>query len=150
MNSVTAPVQDEQQLSDTDRRIAGLLILSFRTNYNSAEAKITNDVIVRKVRDRGYKFSGAKLRHLLGHIRHRHLARPGFIVSDNAGYWYTEDHAELLDFWRSQRGRVLEIMNNVHPLYELLKIDPDQIWLDAQGMVQPPAPILNEIERALQ
>lgn len=150
MTQPTPSLEKVEELNQSDKRAAGLLILSFRTNYNSAELKITNDEIVRKMRDRGYKFSGARLRKLLGHIRHRHLARPGFIVSDNQGYWYTEDHQELRDFWISQRGRVLEIMRNVHPLYELLKIDPDQIWLDAQGMTQPPAPILNATEKSLQ
>ena len=139
-----------QELSDIEKKIAGLLVLSFKTNYNSANSKIKNDTIVKKVTERGYRFSGAKLRSLLGFIRHNHLARPGFIVSDNEGYWYTEDREELHEFWASQRGRVLEIMKNVHPLYEMLKIDPDQIWMDAKGMAQPPAPVLNSTEKSIQ
>ncbi len=146
----TATNKPVQELGDTDKKIAGLLILSFRTNYNSADRKIKNDTIVKKVIERGYKFSGAKLRSLLGVIRHNHLARPGFIVSDNEGYWYTEKREELEEFWESQRGRVLEIMKNVHPLYELLKIDPDQIWMDAKGITQPPAPVLNSTDRSIQ
>jgi len=148
--TVSSDIKVQQELSDIDKKIAGLLILSFRTNYNSAQAKIKNDTIVKKVTERGYKFSGAKLRNLLGFIRHHHLARPGFIVSDNQGYWYTEDHDELREFWESQRGRVLEIMKNVHPLYEMLKIDPNQIWMDAQDMEQPPAPVLNTTDRSIQ
>ena len=61
-----------------------------------------------------------------------------------------EDREELHEFWASQRGRVLEIMKNVHPLYEMLKIDPDQIWMDAKGMAQPPAPVLNSTEKSIQ
>ncbi len=121
---------NQLELPQIDRKIAALLIVSFRTNYNHQDLQITNDVIVRKVKERGYKFSGAKLRAILGTIRHHDMAAPGFIVSDNGGYWYTEDVAEMLEFWNSQRGRVIEIMKNVHPLYRLFKYNPQQLLLE--------------------
>jgi hypothetical protein len=112
-------------MTQTDRKIAALLIVSFRANYNRESLKLTSDVIVRKVKERGYLFSGAKLRAFLGTIRHHNLAAPGFIVSDNGGYWYTEDISEMRDFWESQRGRVIEIM-----LYEKFKMNPAQLLLE--------------------
>lgn len=136
--------------NETDRKIAALLVKSFRQNYNSAERKLTNDVIVRKVRERGYKFGGAKLRRLMGVIRHHNFAEPGFIVSDNEGYWYTEDLDEKKAFWASQRGRVIEIMKNVHPLYQLFKMNPQQLLLEFLEHLELPVDAPQTKEEALQ
>lgn len=138
------------ELSPTDRKLAALLIKSFRVNYNNQATKITNDVVVRKVRERGYKFSGAKFRNLLGTIRHHDLATPGFIVSDNEGYWYTEDIQDMRTFWESQRGRVIEIMKNVHPLYERFKMNPQQLLLEFLEQLEQRIPTPETSEPAIQ
>ena len=138
------------ELSETDRKLVALLVKSFRTNYNRKKLQITNDVIVRKIRERGYRFSGAKLRVLIGLIRQHNLARTGFIVSDNGGYWYTEDVSEMRDFWNSQRGRVIEIMKNVHPLYELFKMNPSQLVLEFLEHLERPIETPQTQEAAIQ
>ncbi len=137
-------------LTGTDRKIAALLVKSFRLNYNSSDSKIKSDVIVRKVQERGYQFSGAKLRQLLGVIRHHSLASPGFIVSDNTGYWYTQDLEELRRFWISQRGRVIEIMKNVHPLYQLFKMNPQQLILEFMEHLEKPIDVPLTEENPIQ
>lgn len=141
---------EQLELSQTDRKLVALLVNSFRINYNRQEIKITSDQVVLKVRSRGYQFNGAKLRIILGIIRHHNLARPGFIVSDNRGYWYTDDMAEMRDFWESQRGRVIEIMKNVHPLYELFKMNPAQLLLEFLDQLEQPIETPQTTEAPLQ
>ena len=141
---------EKLELNQTDLKLVALLVKSFRTNYNSAKDKITSDVVVRKVRERGHSFSGAKFRALLGTIRSQNWTAPGFIVSDNTGYWYTEDIHEMHDFWKSQRGRVMEIMKNVHPLFKRFKINPQQLMLEFMEQLDQPAHIPDTAENAIQ
>lgn len=141
---------EQLELSTNDLNVARLLIKSFKVNYNNPGAKITNDVVVKKVKERGYRFSGAKFRSILGTIRHHNLAAPGFIVSDNNGYWYTEQVSEMQDFWKSQRGRVIEIMKNVHPLYELFKMNPSQLLLEFLEQLEIKRELPETTEKPLQ
>lgn len=111
----------ENIISDKQKRIAGLLMLSFRTNYNSSFLKIKSNAIVAKLRERGYGCTDAELREIIGHIRRNDLCSPGFILSDNGGYWYSEDEEEMQKVWQSNHGRAIEIMSNFAPLHKRFK-----------------------------
>lgn len=77
--------------------------------------------IIEKLKLRNYIVGEAELRQLFGHIRRNDLAKPGFILSDNEGYWYSEDTIEMQRVWESQYGRAVEIMTNFAPLHRRFK-----------------------------
>lgn len=108
-------------LNTKQQQIAGLLILSFRMNYNNYERKIKSNEIVNRLRERCYSCNDAELREIIGHIRRNDLCGPGFILSDNTGYWYSEDEKEMERVWNSNHSRALEIMNNFAPLSRRFK-----------------------------
>lgn len=108
-------------ISVKHKRIAGLLMLSFRTNYNSCTNKIKSNAIIVKLRERGYSVNDAELREIIGHIRRNDLCSPGFILSDNNGYWYSENEIEMQKVWESNHGRAIEIMSNFAPLHKRFK-----------------------------
>lgn len=110
-----------ETISDKHQKIAGLLIRSFRTNYNSADNKIKSDTIIGHLKDRGYRINDAELRTIIGHIRRNDLCSPGFILSDNSGYWFSEDANDMQQVWKSQYGRAVEIMKNFQPLHRRFK-----------------------------
>ena len=94
----------QEMISEKHQRIAGLLIRSFRTNYNSADTKIKSNAIIEKLRERNMGIGDAELREIIGHIRRNDLCSPGFILSDNGGYWYSENE-ELSIVTGKQIGR---------------------------------------------
>lgn len=112
-------------LNDRDLRIAKLVCNSFRLNYNGN--KIKSSEIINALAIRNIKITDASFREILGVIRENDMCYPGFIVSDNTGYWYTENIEEMKRFWDSQHGRVCSIMKNISALYRRLKIPANQI-----------------------
>jgi hypothetical protein len=92
------------------------IILSMRTRHNNEKCKIKSDDIVREIRNRGYAMDGGQLREIMGHIRRNDLVSPGFILSDNGGYWYSEDLKEMEKAWESELSRAKSILNNFMPL----------------------------------
>ena len=108
-------------ISEKHQRIAGLLIRSFRTNYNSEEAKIKSNLIITRLRERGFSCHDAEFRDILGHIRRHDLCAPGFILSDNCGYWYSEDEKEMQKVWESEYGRSMNHLKNFAPLHRRFK-----------------------------
>ena len=108
-------------ISEKQQRIAGLLIRSFRTNYNSSATKIKSNAIIQKLRDRNFSCGDAELREIIGHIRRNDLCSPGFILSDTGGYWYSEDETEMIKVWESNYGRAIEIMTNFQPLHKMVQ-----------------------------
>lgn len=111
----------QEMISEKQQRIAGLLIRSFRTNYNSANSKIKSGDIINKLSERGFACGDAELREIIGHIRRNDLCSPGFILSDNGGYWYSEDEQDMQRVWESNHGRAIEIMTNFAPLHKRFK-----------------------------
>lgn len=110
-----------ETISEKHQQIAGQLILGFRTNHNSAETKIKSSLIISRLRTRGYQINDAELRQIIGHIRRNDLCSPGFILSDNSGYWYSESEDDMQQVWKSQYGRAVEIMKNFQPLRRRFK-----------------------------
>jgi hypothetical protein len=108
-------------ISDKHRRVAHLLIISLQTNYNSSSRKIKSNEIIAKLRDREISIGDAELREIIGFIRKNDLCAPGFILSDNGGYWFSTDEAEMQRVWESNHGRALEIMTNFAPLHKRFK-----------------------------
>lgn len=111
----------DNDISDKHKKIAGLLMLSFRTNYNSCERKIKSNLIIEGLRSRNYSVGDAELREIIGHIRRNDLCSPGFILSDREGYWYSENEMEMQRVWESEHGRALNIMRNFQPLHKRFK-----------------------------
>ncbi len=103
-------------LTEMQKRIAGLLMLSFRTNYNSSKRKIKSSAILAKISARGITIGDSELRQIIGHIRRNDMLQPGFILSDNCGYWYSEDASEMERIWTAERRRAINIMANFQPL----------------------------------
>jgi hypothetical protein len=111
----------KDMISDKHIRIARLLILSLKTNYNSQDYKIKSHEVIVKLRERGFSICDAELRQIIGFIRRNDLCNPGFILSDNGGYWYSEDENEMETVWQSNHGRAIEIIKNFKPLYKRFK-----------------------------
>jgi hypothetical protein len=110
-----------ETISEKQQRIAGMLMHGFRVNHNSAAKKIKASLIISRLRERGCNIGDAELRDIIGHIRRNDLCSPGFILSDNGGYWYSEDRNEMELVWKSQYGRAIEIMKNFQPLHKRFK-----------------------------
>lgn len=108
-------------ISEKHQRIAGLLIRSFRANYNCADLKIKSNLIIVRLRERGFNINDAELREVIGHIRRNDICSPGFILSDNTGYWYSEKEEEMKKVWECEHGRALKIMLNFSPLHRRFK-----------------------------
>jgi hypothetical protein len=113
-------------LSEIEHKAARIICNSFRMNYNSSRKKIKSDLLISKLKERGYDFSDSDLRRILAFIRRNNLVKPGFILSDNNGYWYSEDFNEMKKVWQSQYGRAIEIMTNFKPLHDMFSKDPKQ------------------------
>lgn len=111
----------QEMISEKHQRVAGLLIRSFRTNYNSVNHKIKSNDIIARLRERNLSIGDAELREIIGHIRRNDLCSPGFILSDNTGYWYSENEQEMQRVWESEHGRALKIMMNFQPLHKRFK-----------------------------
>lgn len=110
-----------ETISEKHQMIAGQVILGFRTNHNGADKKIKSTDILTGLRRRGYSINDAELRQVIGHIRRNDLCSPGFILSDNSGYWYSESPEDMQQVWKSQYGRAVEIMKNFQPLHKRFK-----------------------------
>jgi len=108
-------------ISEKHRRIAGLLIKSLQTNYNCSSRKIKSNEIIVKLRARGASIGDAELREIIGWIRRNDMCAPGFILSDNGGYWFSTDENEMKKVWESNHGRAIEIMTNFQPLHKRFK-----------------------------
>lgn len=120
----------EISLKEKEAKVVALVCKSFRLNYNNRLSKITSDSIVKKLKEKGHDISGASLRNVLAYVRRNNLMHPGFILSDNNGYWYSENLDEMKMVWRRQYGRALEIMTNFKPLHEMFTRDPKQQHLN--------------------
>ena len=110
-----------ETISEKHQMIAGQVIRGFITNHNGADKKIKSVDIITGLQRRGYNIGDAELRQVIGHIRRNDLCSPGFILSDNSGYWYSEDAGEMELVWKSQYGRAIEIMKNFQPLHKRFK-----------------------------
>jgi hypothetical protein len=115
-------------LSEQEQKAVAIICNSFRMNYNNAgrKIKIKSAEVVKKLKERGHDLNDADLRNILAFIRRNHLLKPGFILSDNGGYWYSENLDEMKRVWESQYGRVREIMANFKPLHDMFTQDPRQ------------------------
>jgi hypothetical protein len=111
----------DDMISEKHIRAARLLVVSLSTNYNSAERKIKSNEIVVKLRERGFAIGDAELRQIIGYIRRNDLCAPGFILSDQGGYWFSTDEKEMQKVWESNHGRAIEIMSNFAPLHKRFK-----------------------------
>ena len=114
-------MQDNQELSPEQIRAAGLIILSMKNKYNSDKMKIKAKEIIIRLDGRGYKIHDADLRRIIGHIRRNDMCSPGFILSDNGGYWYSEETKDLKKVWETEYGRALAILKNFSPLRKRFK-----------------------------
>jgi hypothetical protein len=111
----------DDMISEKHIRAARLLVVSLTSNYNSAERKIKSNEIVVKLRERGFAIGDAELRQIIGWIRRNDLCAPGFILSDQGGYWFSTDEKEMQRVWESNHGRAIEIMSNFAPLHKRFK-----------------------------
>jgi hypothetical protein len=111
----------DDMISEKHIRAARLLVVSLTSNYNSAERKIKSNEIVVKLRERGFAIGDAELRQIIGYIRRNDLCAPGFILSDQGGYWFSTDENEMKKVWESNHGRAIEIMSNFAPLHKRFK-----------------------------
>lgn len=110
-----------ESISDKQQMIAGQVILGFRVNHNGADKKIKSADIIAGLKRRSYNIGDAELRQIIGHIRRNDLCSPGFILSDNSGYWYSESPDDMQQVWKSQYSRAIEIMKNFQPLNKRFK-----------------------------
>lgn len=117
-------------VSEKYQKVAGLLMWAFTKHYHSSNQKIKSDEIRRRLALRGYKVHDAELRDIIAHVRRSNMLSPGFILSDNGGYWYSEDPKEQKEVWKSQYERALSIMQNFAHLRKLF-----QHHEDSQGLL---------------
>lgn len=108
-------------VNEKTMRVAGWIMRSLILQHNNQETKIKSDDMVKAIRNGGYRMDGAELREIIGHIRRNDLCRPGFIVSDNGGYWYTEKVEEMEKAWQTEFNRARNILKNFNPLRRRVK-----------------------------
>jgi hypothetical protein len=129
---------DIKQLSEKHRAILKAIVTLFHERFNGPENIAQSPAIVEVLRSQGHRINDASFRGYLGIIR-RHdsctkylkkyhgIIQHAFIVSNNEGYFWTEDLEEMKAFWKSQHGRVKEIMTNVKPLYKMMGWTEEQL-----------------------
>lgn len=64
---------------------------------------VTNDEMCRRMADRGYEISDARVRKVINHIRIHGLVN--CLMATNSGYYVTEDPSEMRDYIASLKGR---------------------------------------------
>lgn len=106
-----------------DQKLFDPIYKSFLYNHNNSKKKVKSGEIRNGMRRSGYMLNDAQFRKIIGYMRSVDYFKPGFILSDGDGYWYSEDISEMKKFYSSMKFRALSILHNVKPLFEKLKED---------------------------
>lgn len=108
-------------------------IKAFFQRYPGREYRIKSEYLRLKLQD----IAGApralldmELQNALGFMRREDMLAPGFILSDNKGYWYSEDEEEQMDTWQTQMDRATCMLKNFAPIYRRYKINQNQLIID--------------------
>jgi hypothetical protein len=134
-------LQNTIKISDLNPKQRALLksiVELFYEKFNGRSNIVVSERIVSLLQQEGHQVGDAKFRSLLGVIRRNRsctkylkkyygIEQHAFVVSNNEGYWWTTDMDEMKEFWKSQHGRVCEIMMNSHELYEIMGFNSDQL-----------------------
>ena len=105
----------------TDYEINTLLpaVLSGIKKYIGKENAITSDMIVTRMRSKGYKITGVRLRKIIHFIREHALIV--CLVGGSNGYYVSRDRKDIMDQIDSLRGRESSIRSVRIKLEESLK-----------------------------
>ncbi len=92
-----------ESLTDFERdKVLPLLIAGLRTKVGK-DAAVSNRYMVSKLKERGVKVSGARIRKLINYIRIRGLIPR--LVASSKGYYVSESKEEIRTYIESLRQR---------------------------------------------
>lgn len=98
---------------------------SFQFHHNTPDTKITTRQIVADMKKAGHKIEETQLYRIIGYIRSNNLLKPYFLVSDKAGYWVTDNAADIRKFYEYMKYRAMSMLSSIKPIPGLIKIGGD-------------------------
>jgi len=111
--------QAEQSLVD-------MVLALFKTRLKGCEHAEQTSTILAYLSIAGCETSPQTLRAAIGHIRREDLLAPGYILSDiNAGYWLSDDKAEMSAFLDKQLNRMTNQFQNIKLLHQRIRYAKD-------------------------
>ena len=90
-------------LTEYEQQLIPVMRVLFNGRYGKSVA-ITNAEIIAKLKSKGHKVGAARIRKLINHIRTHNLIPR--LMATSAGYYITNDPAELKAFIESLNGRI--------------------------------------------
>ena len=103
-----------QPLTDYEREVLlPVIIMGLKTKIGEDNA-ITSKVIERKLKEKSYNISGARLRKIINHIRINGLIH--CLMASSKGYWIEKDKAKVLIYINSLEQRADAIQNVANSL----------------------------------
>lgn len=106
--------EQTQPLTDYERDTLVPLIRWGLSTKLGKERSIAGSTIIRKMRARGYKLDGPRLRKIINHIRANDLIRG--LVSTSRGYHIATSVGEIDEYIESLNGRVAAIQEVITAL----------------------------------
>ena len=103
-----------QPLTDYEREVLlPIIILGLKTKIGEDNA-INSKVIERKLKEKGYNISGARLRKIINHIRINGLIH--CLMASSKGYWIENDKEKVKTYINSLEQRADAIQNVANSL----------------------------------
>lgn len=106
--------EQTQPLNDYERDTLLPLVRWGLSTKRGKENSIASSAIIRKMRERGYKLDGPRLRKIINHIRSNDLIAG--LVSTSKGYYVASTAQEIEDYIYSLHGRVEAIQEVIRAL----------------------------------
>jgi len=102
--------QQTYNLTSEELSFARRVLKGLEQNYNSKQKAIKSATIVKGFKDKGFKFSGVRLRKIINALRQS--GEP--IIGTSKGYWYSNNRREIESCIRSlaQRRKAIEAAEN--------------------------------------
>lgn len=106
--------EQTQPLNDYERETLLPLVRWGLSTKLGKENSIASSTIIRKMREKGYKLDGPRLRKIINHIRSNDLIAG--LVSTSKGYYIASTAQEIEDYIDSLHGRVEAIQEVIRAL----------------------------------
>lgn len=124
--------QETKPLTQVELEVASNFLILIKSNIGR-EKRITAATIEMHYRNRGIKLSSSSVRAIIHHIRYNETITIGkkkyFLISDNSGYWLSNDKEEITKYAESLRQRAGSILTIKQAVDAFLGIAPAQKFL---------------------
>ncbi len=116
--------EDEtSDLTAEEFRLSAIILNQLRSKYNSETHCIKQDEIIRRMKSKGYKISGSRLRKIFNYARSK--GEP--IIATSKGCWYTNSLREIESQIRSLKDRRKALEAPINGLTKLLSNKQQQL-----------------------